>query len=475
MPGHNSARGFPFWLKSNLANLDVTELPGTDDLNRPFAAAREAMELAAGAFGSGHTRFITSGSTTAIQIMLACAVGHGAKILVSRCCHQSVISAAAILDLDIVWYCQSETEDFSNGKIRAEKKRFSLLYQPGAKGLEAYLQQNPDCRAVLITSPDYYGECANLYQIAQLAHKYKVLLLVDEAHGSHFVFNQDEMPVSALAAGADMCVHSGHKTLPVLTPGAWIHISEKAVQERKIDLERLQSLIPVFQTSSPSFAIAATLDYARAFMQKSGHRLIAEQVEQISRINGRLSNELLASSHERNADNFERDPLRVIITSRNDDSIIPARVLEKYLTESGYNIEFADLTRLVLLPSLFKPKKEWHLLLKKINQIGAKIQPDTSGRLLNLENLWRKCLMRQPEPAMSLRESLFDLKRIVYRPLAQAEGCMLARLIAPYPPGIPLFFPGEIIDAKKLDFLRLLIENGINTAGIDQGKIPVIS
>lgn len=475
MPGHSASKGFPRYLKKNLALLDTTELPVTDDINHPAGPAVLAMDLAARAFGAGLTRFITTGATTAIHIMLACAVSPGDKILVTRCTHQSVLNAAALLDLDIIWYQPENMPIVTGTADRTENEKFSLLYQPRADLIDSCLQNNPACKAVVITSPDYYGQCADVRQIAETVHRHKAVLLVDEAHGSHLAFAAEYLPASSMCSGADMCVQSGHKTLPVLTQGAWLHVSSRALQEQVIDKERLNAQIPIYQTSSPSFAIAATLDYARACMERNGNELICRQLRFVSMLGKKLDRKLLCTSNMTGSgpDNY-RDPLRVVITSRSAGAVFPAREIAGQLAAVGCNIEFADLTRMVLLPSLFKTGRDWRRLGKAINSCIAQIRPDSQRKLLYVEKLWRMWLAVKPEPRIPLREMLLYRQNITLKPGDEAEGKILARAVTPYPPGIPLYYPGEILDREKLDFLRLLLENDINIAGIDQEKIPVI-
>ncbi len=130
--------------------------------------------------------------------------------------------------------------------------RFGLLPQVTPQSVAAALEANPDGQVVLVTSPDYYGTCADLPAIAEVVHQYGGVLLVDEAHGAHFAFGHD-LPPSAMCAGADACVQSGHKTLPVLTPGAYLHISASALTTGRLSADRLEQMLSVFQTSSPSF------------------------------------------------------------------------------------------------------------------------------------------------------------------------------------------------------------------------------
>jgi arginine decarboxylase len=526
MPGHGGGFLLPEWLAGRLTTIDTTELAETDDLNRPEGPAREAMQLAASAFGAGITRFITTGSTTAIQIMLALAVGRRGRILVSRCCHQSVVHAAAMLDLDVrLLPASGYAEDplsFADRSGSIERaKRLALLPQSTVADVTLALQANPGCRAILLTSPDYYGSCADLRRIADLAHAAGALLLVDEAHGAHLAFCPDLLPEAAMAAGADICVQSGHKTLPVLTQGAYLHVSAAALAANRLDQDDLERLIPVFQTSSPSFPIAATLDFARAYLTESGDRLIRRQKERHDQfaeslspewicqpwVAGRQSGALERTDHTGWHPQVVRDPLRLILTVRDPDQVCLVKTQADNLAAAGIDIEFADLTRLVLIPSLEQTTASWQQLAR--NLVGPSGCPASidqksaaagrrhhSAKLLQLEEIWRQLLAEPLNLVISPGELLFGSTRPAGqlshgsgngqpqpgpgRPLRRvnlrdAVGRVAAAAILPYPPGIPLIWPGERLDQMRVDFLSELLENRTSISGIDQGKLLVLA
>ena len=463
MPGHNGTRAWPQWLKNTLSAMDTTELSMTDDLNRPTGPARQAMELAASAFGAGSTRFITSGTTTGIQIMLALVCGRHGRLLLPRTVHQSVVHAAALLDLDICWL---ESSDLPDSLLP-----FGLLPRVTAAAVEQALTRNPGCRSVLITSPDYYGICPDLTAIAAVVHRHDAVLMVDEAHGAHLAFGGDLLPTAAMSAGADVCVQSGHKTLPVLTPGAMIHLSAAALAAKRIDDAGLDRLIPVFQTSSPSFPIAATLDYARFWLQTIGKQAIIRQLAYLDQFAADLPAGLSCSARIGG-----RDPLRLVIAADADLTGITAGKLAQQLAAAGVDIEFADLTRLVLIPSLSQPEAAWQQLAVCLRQLTE--NPDKSCRqqnsLTTLESEWRYWLSARPEAAMAPGDALLGNHSIRQIPLRQAAGMISARAILPYPPGIPLIWPGEYLCADRVDFLRRLMENNISITGVDEQSLLVL-
>ncbi len=468
MPGHRGGQDLPKWLKKNLAFFDVTELPQTDDINHAAGPAREAMILAASAFNAGLTRFITSGSTAALQILLALCLGRGGRLLIPRFVHQSIIHAAAILDLELCWI-----DSQASCNVHED---LSLLPHITAQEVEIALDRHRDCQAVLITSPDYYGSCADLTAIAAAVHRRGKLLLVDEAHGAHLNFGPDDWPASAMQAGADACVQSGHKTLPVLTPGAYLHIGRMALSEGKIDANQLDRLLPVFQTSSPSFPIAASLDYARAFMEADGRKWISMQLKQLGQFFGKLPPGFTCSPAVPKPDTssgFLRDPLRLILTGPAESgSAFPAQMAARHLSQAGIDIEFADLTRLVLIPSLQQPQAFWRRLCSALRQIELTFE---SGGLLEMEKEWRHYLMTPGEQILLPGEALFKNHNLRKMPLKESVGQISAQSILPYPPGIPLIIPGERIERNRVDFLQRLLDNKISISGIDQDRLLVLS
>ena len=543
IPGHDGGSLWPDWLKDHLSAMDVTELPLTDDLNRPEGPARLAMEWAASAFGAGVTRFITTGSTTALYIMLAFAVGRQGTLLVSRCCHQSVVHAAALLDLDLRYLpatgfpapdqnavlmsdsLASRTPVRRNPAYPDKMNpppRLTLLPLNKIQDVERALKLNPGCKAILLTAPDYYGGCADLQEIARLAHAAGVLVLVDEAHGAHLSFCPELLPGSAMAAGADACVQSGHKTLPVLTQGAYLHLSARAISAGLLDQADLDRLIPVFQTSSPSFPIAATLDFTRAFLAMHGDRLVREQKKQHDLFAEALPPELTCQPWPLNpsasrqmldgrsdlATRLSRDPMRLILTTSDPDQACLIRRLAECLTAAGIDIEFSDLTRLVLIPSLGQPQEKW----KKLADVLRRSMPKAifsatqagsgsisiaamSARLFALEDEWRRWLADRPEKVLAPGDALFGSgssgaghifpaaartkptsgRSLQWLPLGKSAGHIAAAAISPYPPGIPLIWPGERLDQDRVDFLRKLLENKTSISGIVQEKLLVLA
>ncbi|MDD2534719.1 MAG: aminotransferase class I/II-fold pyridoxal phosphate-dependent enzyme, partial [Eubacteriales bacterium] len=215
MPGHRAGLAIPESIQGQLAFFDTTELSTTDDLHHPYGPARDAMVLAADCFGAAETLFLTNGSTVGILALLASMVGRRQKLILPRTCHVSVHHAIALLDIEPVWIEPTS----------CSVQPLAFLPVIDVAAVAKAIACAPDSRAIFLTSPDYYGTCADLAAIAQVTHRAGQLLLVDEAHGAHFAAAPEMLPQTALAAGADACVQSAHKTLSALTQGAYLHVS----------------------------------------------------------------------------------------------------------------------------------------------------------------------------------------------------------------------------------------------------------
>ncbi len=474
MPGHRSGQSWPSSVRNQLASLDTTELLATDDLHQPTGPAREAMQLAAACFGAGQTLFLTNGATGGILAMLAGLVGRGRKLILPRTCHLSITHAIALLDLQPVWL------EFPPTATKPEP--LALLPEITPASVAAAIASQPDSAAIFLTYPDYYGRCSDLAAIAQLAHAAGMLLLIDEAHGAHFAAAPDLLPKAALTAGADACVQSAHKTLPALTQGAYLHLSDRLIARQEDASARVRAALRIFQTSSPSFAIAASLDFARAYLEQQGHSRIETLLGEIGELASLLRVDWLVSPPRRQAaDGLVRDPARLVLSCR--ESTASAAALAVSLTEIGIDVEMADLTRLVLIPALDQPHRDFVRLAKGLrgvlhdvpDRISNTLQQKKHGPdLAKLESEWLNLLLTPAKPVIAPGDVLFGSHQTKSVTLQMSAGCIAATPLSPYPPGIPLVLPGEQIDVVRLDLLMRLRENKITIAGVDHECVRVV-
>ncbi|MDI9497069.1 MAG: aminotransferase class V-fold PLP-dependent enzyme [Bacillota bacterium] len=451
MPGHAAGRAWPPELAARLASLDSTETPLTDDLNAPGEALEAACRLAAEAWGAGRSWLLAGGSTLGIRTAILAAVGRHGTIAIERGAHQAALQTVSLLHLPFRLLPQpAAAADW--------QRPLPAAVDPGR--LDALLRQDPGIRAVLVTSPDYYGRIAPTQQLAAVCHRHDCLLLVDAAHGAHFAFVPGLRAHCALRQGADLVIQSAHKTLPALTGAALLHVSREALASGRVRTSAVNAALSLWQGSSPSLLIAATADWARAWMAVHAPARAAELISAWSALAERLAARRaaapVAGPIRLSRPASDRDPLRFLIgcTEAGDADRLAAALLRR-----GIAIEFHDHRRLVLLPSFAHGAGE-------IRQLGDALAELTAGPadgedaacLVAGDRAWSGLLGREGDFACHPAE-LFDIPRRLLPPAACA-GAVLAAAVRPYPPGIPLLWPGERLDAAALRDLAVLVESG---------------
>lgn len=476
MPGHQDGKSFPEAFRNRLAEIDATELAATDDLNRPAGPAADAMWAAADAFGAAGTLFVTGGSTTGLYAMVTAFCPRGSKLVLSRSVHRSILNIAILLNLTLVFIRpRGGLTDLSG----VDDMTLPPLTPPDADALRQTLAAHPDVRAVLVTSPDYYGTCPDLAALAAVTDRYGCPLLVDEAHGAHLCFAQDLLPPTALASGAAACVQSAHKTLPALTQGAYLHLASGLTDRRiripgqldkgsedcaeSIMMQRLRSSLSLYQTSSPSLMIGASLDYARAFMSRNGAVLIEKTLASIDRFAHALPAGMRATDARRQTDGgLWRDPLRVVVdvtgTGRTgfDWSV--------RLTSLGIDVEMADIRRLVLIPDLLRSELTLPVLADALCSLATTGDPDPMA--IRVDRALCRSLTEAPQAVLAPGSPMLNDRPSRLLPLDDAVGHRAAEAVIPYPPGIPLIWPGEVLSPDLLALSRNLLDNGFCLHGI---------
>ncbi len=478
MPGHQGGSNLPAEIRCQLAEIDATELPVTADLNDPEGPALEAMRLASQAFQTAETLFVTGGSTTAIQAMITAFCPRGSSILMPRAIHRSVLNTAVLLGLKVIFLPASPV--LSNAQAQGSiDQPFSPIRPPAAADLRLILEQHHDIQAVLVTSPDYFGTCPDLAALAEAAAEFGCPLLVDEAHGAHLSFAPELLPPASMLTGASACVQSAHKTLPALTQGAYLHRSAGAFlaggNTWPAD-ERLRQSLSLYQTSSPSLMIGATLDYARMVLQEKGNQAITSTLDSIERFQAELSPVYKGTDIKRQTADPNpgwRDPLRLVIDVISTG--LTGFETARRLAELGFDVEMADIRRLILIPGIFQSVHDRKLpaLAAALNRIAETARRETRTSELAkkitenraLDRLFYKHLQTAPQPVAFPALPFVGGKTSRLVSISEAEGETAAEALIPYPPGIPLIWPGENLD-DRLALLRLLVENGFGVHGI---------
>ena len=408
-PGHSA--NAPFMDKILRSELDLTELPETASLYDGNDIIEQSETLMARLFKTKKTLYSGGGCTLCIQTMLRLCARDGSKVVAGRNVHKSAVNAMALLGLEPVWvYPEKNAGEGFSGRITAQ-------------GVENALKENSDVCAVYITTPDYFGVISNVSEIAEVAKKYSVPLLVDNAHGSHLIFF-DMHPISR---GADMSSCSLHKTLPVLTGGAALNIgNDKYITSAK-------QAMADFGSTSPSFLTLSSIDLCREWMENEGHA----EFERLARVNEVMSN--MALKRGAFTATGECDPIRLCINTA--PLGMRGETAYRYFRDRLIEPEMYDGSKIVFILTPFNTERDFERLytaIEGLEQISDKITDD--NRLF------------KPAASISLRQAFMAEKELL--PIDRAVGRIAGQSVCSCPPGIPPVMAGEIVDKDTALLLK---------------------
>lgn len=409
MPGHKGKSPFG---PVDVYALDTTELATTDDLYAPERGIARAQELYARAAGAARTLMLTNGSTSGIHVMLQLYAREGDTVLLPRNAHMSAVNGCIMGGLHVRWMPLSMTAD-------------GLCYLTAEDAISA-MDAHPEAKALLLTRPDFYGNCVDLARIAGAAHARNIRVVVDEAHGAHLPWMEGVK--SAGACGADAWVQSVHKTLPGLTGTAVLHLAHGEDHDRALRLLRRE------QSSSPSFVMLMSIDDAREYMELQGRERLAAVAAAAEEVRQMLPSLGYADAHALwQGTGMTFDPTRLVI-----DAPQGGKALAEVLRRNGVDAEMYDLRRVVLILSAMDDAAD----VLRIASILKDIPPERA----DIPALPMLCDI--PERAMEVRAaSMADCESV---PLTQCEGRIAAVSAGLYPPGIPLVCPGERVTEEVL-------------------------
>lgn len=447
MPGHKLGKGIPGEFLGEIEKLDLTEIPGTDNLHAPMGAIKKAQELAAEAFGARKSFFLVNGCTVGLHAAIAAMCRPGQRLIVGRDCHRSVINGMLLAGVKPIYVLPEYSEEFGiNTGITAQ-------------AVERALDAAPDAVGVFITRPNYYGVCSDVKAIAKKVHMRGKLLAVDEAHGSHLTFST-RLPVSALKAGADICIQSAHKTLPAFTQGAYLHTGSE-----RVDLQRLQYFLDLYQTTSPSYIIMAYLDIAREIMQKCGESLLDSLLDIIEDCCRERPQNGIKLLDKANVPGFEHDATRLTVNLSQLGMF--GYGAEKLLREK-YNIqvEMSDLYNIVCISTVADDSTSIRRLFLGLSDLNRYIGQNVMPVLPVFSGLKLPGQMMEPLEILNAQP-----ERI---PFKDAPGRISREIISPYPPGMALVCPGEIFSHEMVEYVMEIIRCGGIVHGIDEDGTVVV-
>ncbi len=441
VPGHGRGKRLPEELISpggrSLFSLDLTELPGTDDLHNPNGPIARAQELAACVYGAGKSFFLINGSTVGIQALIAAVVGPK-KVIVPRNAHRSVLGGLIVSGADPV-YVETETIPV-----------FGVDCGVSALTVQRALEGHPQVAAVLTVRPGYYGVARDLEGLVAVVHERDKPLLVDEAHGAHLRFHHG-LPKDAMAAGADASVQSTHKLGGALGQCSMMHL-----QERFIDGDRVKAALGLLQTTSPSYILMTSLDLARRQMALEGEALLERALQLARQARRRLScvKGIRVLTEDCLTGNIWLDKTKLVISVQGLG--ITGYQAGSLLAER-YNVfvEMADVNNIVAFVTIGATGRDCDALVSAMEDIAVRERLPVKVKLPGAPPGWNK--------RMKPRDAWFSPSQRV--PLTEAKGRICAEPVAVYPPGIPAVNPGEEITSEVQEYLVSIGDMGLPCHG----------
>jgi arginine decarboxylase len=448
IPGHKKGNGmdpeFREFIGENALSIDLINIAPLDDLHQPKGMIKKAQDLAAKAFGADHTFFTVQGTSGAIMTMVMAVCGPGDKIIVPRNVHKSVMSAI-VFSGAVPVFIHPEVD-----------KNLGISHGITTDAVEKALMQHPDAKGLLVINPTYFGISADLKKIVEIAHSYNVPVLVDEAHGVHIHFHE-ELPMSAMQAGADMAATSVHKLGGSLTQSSILN-----VRDGLVSYKRVQSILSMLTTTSTSYILLASLDVARKRLAIEGKELAEYAIQLANYIRKEVNEiedlycvgkEILGSKAT-----YDYDPTKLIISIK--DLGITGFDAEKWLREKhNIEVEMSDLYNILCLITPGDSKDDADKLIAALKDLSADFQSYKADPDLDLKVL----LPTIPHLALSPRDAFYaDTELVLFH---ESAGRIIAEFIMVYPPGIPIFIPGEIITEDNLDYIQKNMEAGLPVQG----------
>ncbi len=453
VPGHKGGRGnkeLTEFLGENCLKVDVNSMKPLDNLCHPTSVIREAEQIAADAFGAKAAFFMVNGTTASVQGMIMSVCKAGDKIIMPRNVHRSAINALVVCGAIPVYVNPGVNKDLG------------IPLGMSLSDVKNAILENPDAKAILVNNPTYYGICSDLRGIVDFAHSHNVKVLVDEAHGTHFYFG-DNMPVSAMEAGADMAAVSMHKTGGSLTQSSFLLCGEG------INPSHVRQVINLTQTTSGSYLLLVSLDTARKNLSLNGKELFEKTVEfaeyarnEINKIGGFYAFGAELIDYEAF---FDFDPTKLSVHTR-DMGLAGIEVYDILRDEYGIQIEFGDISNFLAIISAGDRAMEIERLIASLSEIKRLYGKEDKSGMFDHEYI-------NPDVVIPPQRAFYSDKKSL--PIRQSIGSICGEFVMCYPPGIPILAPGEKITEEIVNYILYAKEKGCLLTGTQDMSVNNIN
>lgn len=452
VPGHKAGRGnkeLKHFLGKDTLRADVNSMKPLDNLCHPVSVIKEAGRLAAQAFGADECFFIVNGTTAAVQAMIMSVCKENDKIIMPRNVHRSAINAIVL---------NGAVPVYVNPGVN---KELGIPLGMSLSDVKKAIEEHPDAKAVMVNNPTYYGICGDLRGIVQAAHAKGMKVLVDEAHGTHFYFGEN-MPVSAMAAGADMAAVSMHKTGGSLTQSSFL------LCNNTVNPDYVRQILNLTQTTSGSYLLLSSLDISRKNLSLNGKEIFRKTTEfvryareEVNQLGGyyAFGEELVNGT-----DIFAFDPTKLSIHTR-DIGLAGIEVYDLLRDEYDIQIEFGDIGNVLAIVSGGERELEIERLLSALMEI-KRIHGRDKAHMLNQEYIEPVVKMRPKTAFFAEKERLL---------IEESAGRICGEFLMCYPPGIPILAPGELITEEIIRYVVYALEKGCQVTGPEDMNIEYIN
>ena len=452
VPGHKGGRGnkaLRDFFGSDCIRSDMNSMKALDNLCHPVSVIREAEELAADAFGAAHAFLMVGGASSCVEAMVMTACKAGEKIIMPRNVHRSAINALVI--------CGAVPVYVDPGVNR----RLGIPLGMSVEGVKKAIEENPDAKAVLVNNPTYYGVCSDLPAIIKLAHEHGMLVLCDEAHGTHFYFS-DLLPPGGMQLGADMAACSMHKTGGSFTQSAFLLCGEG------VNPGYVRQIINLTQTTSGSYLLLCSLDMARRNLALNGAAMMERTIEQadyareeINALGGyyAFGSEIVDGEYC-----CEFDVTKLSVHTR-DIGLAGVEVYDLLRDEYDIQLEFGDIGNFLAIVTAGDRDLEIERLISALSEIKRLYSGDLTG-MLDHEYI-------NPLVEMTPQAAFYSEK--VSLPIEESAGRISTESVMCYPPGIPILAPGERITKEILQYIAYAKEKGCFMTGTEDMDISRIN
>ena len=431
MPGHK--RNIKLLGEKLPYKIDITEITGFDDLHHAEGIIKNIEKKAEKIYGSKKSFILVNGSTCGILAGIRSVTKFGDKVLVARNSHKSVYNAIEINGLKPIYILPKIGKDKIDRNISANK-------------IEKKIKENRDIKLIIITSPTYEGVISNIKEIVEIAHKYNIPVLVDEAHGAHLKFMNIEN--EALNSKADIVIQSIHKTLPSLTGTAILHIQGKLVKEENVEKE-----LSIFETSSPSYILMSSIDNCLDLLERKGKKLFKEYIENLKMFyegTKKLKKLKILGNEIKEKNNYDFG--KIVI--KTDNTNITGKKLFNILREKyKIELEMASINYVIAMTSICDTKENFIKLLNALKEIDLNLEENKKKEQEKLE-------IKLPKIKTKILDAVNN-ENSEYVNYKVAKNMVAKEYIWVYPPGIPIITPGEIIDEEIIKKIEEFNENEI--------------